>query len=77
MLEWREREHELDDALALNDDIMVNVLGESGLYNFFTCLNIWSQQLLLQHLVDMWDLDVGHLWWGIKFCGWRLRIYIS
>ena len=60
MLEWWEREHELDDALVLNVDITLNVLRECGLYKFFMCLNMRSQPLLLQHLVDMWDLDAGH-----------------
>lgn len=55
MLEWWEWEHELDDALVLNDDVMMNVLHECGLYKFFLCLNMQSQSLLLQHLVDMWD----------------------
>ena len=35
MLEWWEREHELDDALALNDNVMVNVLRECGCTNSF------------------------------------------
>ena len=55
MLEWREKEHELDDALALNDDVLVNVLHECGLYKLFLCPNMRSHPLLLQHLVDMWD----------------------
>ena len=38
----------------------MNVLGERGLYKFFMCLNMRSQPLLLQHLVDMWDPDAGH-----------------
>lgn len=28
------------------------------------CLNMWSQPLLLQHLVVMWDPDVGHFMVG-------------
>ena len=64
MLEWWEREHDLDDALAFGDDIMVNVLQECGLYKFFMWSNMWSQPLLLQHLVDMWDPDVGHFMAG-------------
>ena len=42
MLEWQEREHELDDALALNNDVAVNVLREYGLYKFFMCQNMQS-----------------------------------
>ena len=64
MLEWWEKEHELDDALALNDDVTVNVLRECSLYKFFFCLNMRSQPLLLQHLVDMWDRDAGHFMVG-------------
>ena len=59
MLEWKENENELDEALVLNDNVTMNVLHEFGLYKFFFCLNMRSQLLLLQHLVDMWDPDVG------------------
>lgn len=38
----------------------MNVLHECDLYKFFLCLNMQSQPLLLQHLVDMWDPNVGH-----------------
>ena len=52
-------EHDLNDALALNDDVTVNVLHECGLHKLFLCLNMRSQPLLLQQLVDMWDQDAG------------------
>lgn len=43
---------------------MVNVLYECGLYKLFLCLNMRSQPLLLQHLVDMWDPNAGHFMVG-------------
>lgn len=55
MLEWWEGEHELDYALSLDDDVTINVLWECELYKFFMCSNMWSQPLLLQRLIDMWD----------------------
>lgn len=64
MLEGREREHEIDEALAMGDDIIVNVLWECGMYKFFMCLNMQSPPLLLQHFVDMWDLHVGYFMVG-------------
>ena len=64
MSECQEQENELDDALALNENVTVKVLHECGLYKFFLCPNMRSQPLLLQHLVDMWDLDVGHFMLG-------------
>jgi hypothetical protein len=35
MLEWREREHEDDDFLALNDPYIINALRQCGLLIFF------------------------------------------
>ena len=58
------RKHVLGDALELCDDDMVNVFQECGLYKFFMCPNMLSQPLILQHLVDMWDLDAWHFMVG-------------
>ena len=63
-MELREWENDINDASTLNDDVMVNVLCESILYKFFLCPNMRSQPLLLQHLVDMWDIDVGNFMVG-------------
>ena len=60
MLEWREREHEKQDALEIVDDVTLNVLWDCGLYKCFMCPNMRSQPILLRRLVDMWDLDAGH-----------------
>lgn len=64
MLEWREREHEIDDAFVLNDNVTMNVLRECDLHKFFLCMNMRSQLLLLQQLVDMWDPNAGHFMVG-------------
>lgn len=67
MLEWQEREHEQDDALALGNDIMMNALRECGIYKFFMCPNMHSHPMLLQPLVDMWDVEAGHFMVGDQF----------
>ena len=64
MLEWQEWEYDPNDALALNDYVVVNVLRECGLYKLFLFSNMRSQPLLVQHLVGMWDLDPGHFMVG-------------
>lgn len=60
MLEWKEREHELNDQVALNDDATLEALRNCGLLKFFMCLGLRAQALLLQRMVAMWDFDSQH-----------------
>jgi hypothetical protein len=53
MLEWREREHEEDDAIAENDSSIVAALRDCGLLKFFRILGMRAQLKLLEYLVHM------------------------
>ena len=57
MLEWREREHEEEDAIAGNDSGTVAALQDCGLLKFFRILGMRAQLRLLKYLVHMWDMD--------------------
>jgi hypothetical protein len=57
MLEWREREHEEDDAIAGNDPGTVAALRDCGLLKFFRIPGMRAQLRLLEYLVHMWDVD--------------------
>lgn len=57
MLEWREREHEEDDVIAINDPGTVFSLRECGLLKIFRILGMRAQLMLLEYLVHMWDVD--------------------
>jgi hypothetical protein len=57
MLEWKEREHELNDQATLGDQETIDALCNCGLLNFFMFPGMWAQPLLLQKLVSMWDAD--------------------
>jgi hypothetical protein len=60
MLEWREREHELNDNATIDDPTTLDALRDCGLLKFFLCQNMRAQPLMLQKLVDMWDVDCQH-----------------
>jgi hypothetical protein len=57
MLEWREREHEDDDFMALNDPGTVNALRQCGLLKKIKIQGMRAQLRLLEYLVHMWDVD--------------------
>jgi hypothetical protein len=57
MLEWREREHEEDDSMALNDLGTINALRQCGLLKFFKIQGMRAQRRLLEYLVHMWDSE--------------------
>jgi hypothetical protein len=57
MLEWREREHEEDYAIAGNDPGTVVALRDCGLLKFFRISGMRTQLRLLEYLVHMWDMD--------------------
>jgi hypothetical protein len=57
MLEWREREHEEDDAITKNDLRTVVSLRECGRLKKFRIPGMRSQLRLLEYLVHMWYVD--------------------
>ena len=40
MLDWKEREHELNDQFTQNDNATIDALRNCGLLNFFMCLGL-------------------------------------
>ena len=57
MLEWKEREHEVNDQVALGDRATMVSLRNCGLLKFFMCPCLRVQPLLLQQMVAMWEPD--------------------
>ena len=57
VLEWREREHEEDDAIAGNHPATVAALQDCGLLKFFCIPSMSAQVRLLEYLVHTWDVD--------------------
>jgi hypothetical protein len=57
VLEWREREHEEDNANAENHPPTIAALRDCGLLKYFCILGMRAQVKLLEYLVRMWDPD--------------------
>ena len=55
MITWREREHEEQDMIALNDLGTVRALRDCGLLKYFKLSGIRQQIELLEFLVRAWD----------------------
>jgi hypothetical protein len=53
VLEWREREHEEDDAIVGNDPGTIVALRDYGLLKFFRIPCMRAQVRLLEYLVHM------------------------
>jgi len=63
VVEWKEREHDDVDALALEEEACMEALRDCGLKKFFLTSYLRAQPELLQFIVDAWDVDdqVFHL----------------
>ena len=59
VLEWREREHENMDQVALRSAPTVHALRQSGFLKFFCTSPMRSNVLLLEFLINYWDHDLG------------------
>jgi hypothetical protein len=57
VLEWHEREHEENNAMAENHPPTIASLRDCGLLKYFCILGMRAQVRLLEYLVCMWDLD--------------------
>ena len=56
MIEWKEREHELDDLVALRSPRMWAVLRDCDLLKFFKLQKMKKEILLLEHIISLWDV---------------------
>jgi hypothetical protein len=57
MLEWREQEHEEEDYFFGNVLGIVMALRQYGLLKLFKIQGMRAQLILLEYLVDMWDVN--------------------
>jgi hypothetical protein len=55
VLEWCEREHEEDNAIAENHPPTIATLRNCGLLKYFRIPGMRAQVRLLEYLVRMWD----------------------
>ena len=54
---WKEREHDIIDASAIEDEGCMNALRDCGLKKFFLTSYMRAQPELLQFIIDAWDVD--------------------
>ena len=57
VVEWKEREHDEVDALALEDEGCMNALRDCGLKKFLLTPYLQAHPELLQFIIDLWDVD--------------------
>jgi hypothetical protein len=57
MIEWKEREHEMDDIAALRSPRTRAALRACGLLKFFKLQKMKSEVLLLEHIIGLWDTN--------------------
>jgi hypothetical protein len=56
MIEWKEREHEMDDLATLRSPRTWAALRACGLLKFFKLQKMKKEILLLEHMIDLWDV---------------------
>jgi hypothetical protein len=56
MIEWKEREHEMDDLAALWSPRTRPALRACGLLKFFKLQKMKREILLLEHIIGLWDV---------------------
>lgn len=57
VVEWRERENDDVDALALEDEACMDALRDCGLKKFFLTSYLRAQPELLRFIMDAWDIE--------------------
>ena len=56
MIEWKEREHEMDDLAALPSPHTQASLRDCGLLKLFKLHKMKKEILLLEHMIGIWDV---------------------
>jgi hypothetical protein len=56
MIEWKEREHEMDDLAALQSPLTQAALWACGLLKFFKLQKMKREIILLEHMIGLWDV---------------------
>jgi hypothetical protein len=62
MIEWKEREHELNDLDALRSPRTWAALRDCGLLKFFKLQKMKKEILLLEHIISLWDVAEQGFW---------------
>ena len=57
VIEWKEREHNEEDELAMDNERCMEALSEYGLKKFFMTPCLRAQPDLPQYLISIWDED--------------------
>jgi hypothetical protein len=57
MIEWKERENEMDDIAALQSPRTRAALRAYGLLKFFKLQKMKSEVMLLEHIIGLWDIN--------------------
>ena len=65
MVIWKEREHEVPDNHDANDPSTIEALRNHGILKYFQILGMKAHIRLLEHIIDMWDLDKEHFVVGV------------
>jgi len=55
VVEWKEREHDSVDELAIEDEACMDALRDCGLKKFFPTPYLQAQPELLQYLINILD----------------------
>ena len=71
MLEWQDREHELIDNEAMDDNATMRALKNFGLHKFWAIQGMKAQVELMTCLVNAWDVQdqcfiIGDHWLEIE-----------
>jgi hypothetical protein len=56
MIEWKEREHEIDELASLQSPFTQAALRACGLLKFFKLQKMKKEILLLEHMIGLWDV---------------------
>jgi hypothetical protein len=56
MLEWKEREHELDDVATLQSPQSRATLRNCGLLKYFKMQKMKKEILLLEYMIGLWNV---------------------
>jgi hypothetical protein len=56
MIEWKERENEIDDLATLQSPRTWATLRAYGLLKFFKLQKMKREVILLEHMIGLWDV---------------------
>ena len=60
MVIWKERQHDNDDTFAEKNVGCIAALRDYGLLKFFQTPSMVSHKRLLEHMLQMWNLEQQH-----------------